>query len=46
MLPSMSSIIPKAARQKALDVFYAQYLRIFQPILESQPEIAHEHAIK
>nr|KAJ3419081.1 RNA exonuclease 3 [Polyrhizophydium stewartii] len=44
--PNMACKIPWNARQKMLGLFYEQYVRIFQPILDAMPDVAHEHAIK
>ncbi|KAJ3213400.1 hypothetical protein HDU67_002932 [Dinochytrium kinnereticum] len=40
------SKVPRDKRQKALDHFYKEYVRIFEPILQLHPSIAGEHALK
>ncbi|KAK6095818.1 hypothetical protein MT418_003705 [Batrachochytrium dendrobatidis] len=44
--PSLHSKVKKDVRQKILTSFYNQFLRIYKPILNQLPSIAHDDAIK
>eukprot|EP00842_Homolaphlyctis_polyrhiza_P006107 jgi/Hompol1/6498/HPOL_002275-RA len=44
--PSMLTKIPLLKRQKALAKFYDEFLRIYGPILDQLPSIAHDHALE
>ena len=46
MGPDWNSKIPKDSRQKALTKYYEEFRRIYGPILDKFPSLAHEHAFK
>ncbi|KND00021.1 uncharacterized protein SPPG_04367 [Spizellomyces punctatus DAOM BR117] len=44
--PDLHSRIPRTSRQKALTKYYAEFCRIYAPLLAEQPTLAQEHAFK
>ncbi|TPX60264.1 hypothetical protein SpCBS45565_g07549 [Spizellomyces sp. 'palustris'] len=46
LAPDLHSRIPRASRQKALTKYYAEFCRIYAPLLAEQPTLAQEHALK
>ncbi|KAI8831579.1 ribonuclease H-like domain-containing protein [Chytridium lagenaria] len=46
VLPDLHSKVPRDKRQKVIDHFYNEYLRIFKPLARQQLELARDHAIR
>ncbi|KAJ3285340.1 RNA exonuclease 3, partial [Blyttiomyces sp. JEL0837] len=42
----LNSKVPRAQRQKVLNLFFEEFRRIYAPILNKHPKIAHEHALR
>jgi hypothetical protein len=38
--------VPREKRQKLLDLFYKEFVRLYRPLLKQAPALAHEHALK